>query len=137
MVPESLTPKGIAHPGVLDAFAYDGRRDTLVLAMYETRPWTGEEHQLFQLQEKLNAYASFILDGEMTGSFPQYADKPVEIQLRTRHEPDPVALRLLAAAREQLSLQQIHLEVIQVDSQDSVDSPDGDGCGCGHGHCHD
>ncbi len=137
MVPESLTPKGIAHPGVLDAFAYDGRRDTLVLAMYETRPWTGEEHQLFQLQEKLNAYASFILDGEMTGSFPQYADKPVEIQLRTRHEPDPVALRLLAAAREQLSLQQIHLEVIQVDSQDSVDSPDGDGCGCGHGHCRD
>ena len=125
-----MTPKGVAHPGVLDAFAYDGRRDTLVLAMYETREWTGGEPQLFQLQEKLNAYASFILDGEMTESFPQYADRPVEIQLRTKHEPDGVALRLLASAREQLALQQIRLEVILVDGADEHD------CGCGHGGCH-
>lgn len=134
MVPENLTPKGVAHPGVLDAFAYDGRRDTLVLAMYETRPWDGGERQLYQLQEKLNAYASFILDGEMTDSFPQYADRPVEIQLRTRHEPDEVALRLLAQAREQLELQQIRLEVILVDAED--DPGGSGGCGCG-GHCHE
>lgn len=135
MVPESLTPKGIAHPGVLDAFAYDGRRGMLVLAMYETRPWTGEEKQLFQLQEKLNAYASFILDGEMTDAFPQHADKPVEIQLRTRQEPDPVALRLLSQAREQLALQQIRLEVIRVDGEDG---PSGGSCACGHtGDCGD
>ena len=129
MVPQSVA--GVARPGVLDAFAYDVRRETLVLAMYETRPWTGGEPQLFQLQEKLNAYASFILDGEMTGSFPQYADKPVEIQLRTKHEPDEVALRLLAGAREQLALQQIRLEVIL------VDGPEEHGCGCGHGDCHE
>ncbi|MFA7344749.1 MAG: DUF6572 domain-containing protein [Terrimicrobiaceae bacterium] len=122
-----MTPKGVAHPGVLDAFAYDGRRDTLVLAMYETREWTGGEPQLFQLQEKLNAYASFILDGEMAESFPQYADRPVEIQLRTRHEPDDVALRLLAAAREQLALQQIRLEVILAEGSDGA--VPGDGCG--------
>lgn len=128
MVPENLTPKGVAHPGVLDAFAYDARRDLLVLAMYETRPWDGGETQLYQLQEKLNAYASFILDGEMTESFPQYADRPVEIQLRTRHEPDEVALRLLAQAREQLDLQQIRLETILVDGEDPL--PSG-GCSCG------
>jgi hypothetical protein len=135
MVPEGIAPKGVAHPAVLDAFAYDGRRDTLVLAMYETRPWTGGETQLFQLQEKLNAYASFILDGEMTDSFPQHADKPVEIQLRTKHEPDELALRLLASAREQLALQQIRLEVILADGSD--EPPSSEGCGCGHGHCHD
>jgi len=133
MVPQSVTPKGIAHPAVLDAFAYDGRRDTLVLAMYETRPWTGGDVQLRQLQDKLNAYASFILDGEMADSFPQHADKPVEIQLRSKHEPDPEALRLLAAAREQLALQQIRLEVILV--EDAV-AP-ADNCGCGQGRCHD
>ncbi|MEI6491618.1 MAG: DUF6572 domain-containing protein [Verrucomicrobiota bacterium] len=129
-----MTPKGVSHPGVLDAFAYDGRRDTLVLAMYETREWTGGEAQLFQLQEKLNAYASFILDGEMAESFPQYADRPVEIQLRTTHEPDGLALRLIASAREQLSLQEIRLEVILADGAD--DHVGGDGCGCGHGDCH-
>ena len=125
-----MTPKGVAHPGVLDAFAYDRRRDTLVLAMYETREWTGGEPQLFQLQEKLNAYASFILDGEMAESFPQYADRPVEIQLRTTHEPDDIALRLLAAAREQLALQQVRLEVILADGGDEF--AHGGGCGCGH-----
>jgi len=130
MVPENLTPKGVAHPGVLDAFAYDSRRDTLVLAMYETRPWDGGEHQLYQLQEKLNAYASFILDGEMVDSFPQYADRPVEIQLRSRHEPNEVAMRLLDQAREQLELQQIRLEVILVDAEGDPASPGQ--CGCGH-----
>lgn len=128
-----MTPKGVAHPGILDAFAYDARRDTLVLAMYETRTWTGGEPQLFQLQEKLNAYASFILDGEMRESFPQYADKPVEIQLRTKHTPDTPALRLLDNAREQLALQQIHLEVILVDDTEEQ----GEGCGCGHGTCQE
>lgn len=133
MVPEDVTPKGVAHPSVLDAFAYDGRRNMLVLAMYETRPWTGGEAQLFQLQEKLNAYASFILDGEMTDSFPQYADHPVEIQLRSKHEPNEDALRFLTSAREQLALQQIHLEVIL--TEDTELSAPGGACGCGHGGC--
>lgn len=133
MVPESLNdhPRGVAHPAVLDAFAYDRRRDTLVLAMYEDRAWTGDEAHLFQLQEKLNAYASFILDGEMTEAFPDFRDKPVEIQLRSVHEPDDLAMRLLDQARAQLALQQIALEVYIMD-----DSHDSHSCGCGHGGCH-
>ncbi len=136
MVPESLTqqPRGIAHPGILDAFAYDSRRDCLVLAMYENRPWTLGEVQHFQLQEKLNAYASFILDGEMTESFPQFAGKPIEIQIRTLHEPDDIALRLIAQAREQLGLQEITLDVIQTETDETLPAPSGS-CGCGSGGC--
>jgi hypothetical protein len=129
MVPENLnsTPRGVAHPAVLDALAHDTRRDTLVLAMYENRPWLGEEPHLVQLQEKLNAYASFILDGELADTFPHLASKPVEIQLRTRHHPDPLALGLLQQAGEQLALQQITLETILVDEE-----PPGDhACACG------
>ena len=132
-------PMGIAHPGVLDAFAYDSRRDILVLAMYETRPWNSDDQQIFQLQEKLNAYASFILDGEMGESFPQYRDKPVEIQLRTRYQPDPLSLGLLQQAREQFALQQITLETIQIDpSTESLPDtmPNSSGsCGCGGNSC--
>lgn len=140
MVPESLTqqPRGIAHPGILDAFAYDTRRDILVLAMYENRPWTLGEVQHFQLQEKLNAYASFILDGEMIESFPQFDGKPVEIQIRTLHEPDEIALRLISQAREQLGLQQIAVDVIQTDTDETLPAPppsNGGSCGCGAGGC--
>ena len=66
-------PMGLAHPGVLDAFAHDKRRDLLVLAMYETRPWNGDERQLHQLQEKLNAYASFLRDGRVVSAFRRQA----------------------------------------------------------------
>ena len=131
-------PMGLEHPAVLDAFAHDKRRDTLVLAMYETRPWTGDESHLLQLQEKLNAYASFILDGEMAESFPQFVGKPVEVQLRTRHQPDPFTLGFLNQAKDQLSLQQITIETIRIDSAEEFEpapAAANHSCGCGHGGC--
>lgn len=132
-------PMGLEHPAVLDAFAHDKRRDTLVLAMYETRPWTGDEAHILQLQEKLNAYASFILDGEMAESFPQFVGKPIEIQLRTRHQPDPLALGFLSQAKDQLSLQQITIETIRVESIEEFEPapavPASHSCGCGNGGC--
>jgi hypothetical protein len=131
-------PMGLEHPAVLDAFAHDKRRDTLVLAMYEIRPWTGDEAHILQLQEKLNAYASFILDGEMAEAFPQFVGKPVEVQLRTRHQPDPLTLGFLNQAKDQLSLQQITIETIRIDSAEEFEpapAATNHSCGCGHGGC--
>jgi hypothetical protein len=113
MVPSQLN--GLEHPGVLDALAHDTRADKVVLAMYEVRPWTGEEFQLFQLQEKLNSYVSFILDGELQENFPDFAAKSVEIQLRTLHNPDAKALEFINRVREQLALQQIMFEIVRLD----------------------
>jgi uncharacterized protein DUF6572 len=127
MVPPQLN--GLEHPGVLDALAHDTRADKVVLAMYEGRPWTGEELQLFQLQEKLNAYVSFILDGELQESFPDLASKSVEIQLRTLHDPDAKALEFISRVREQLALQQITFEIVR------LDEVEGD-CGSAGCDCH-
>ncbi|MEI8292854.1 MAG: DUF6572 domain-containing protein [bacterium] len=129
-------PMGLEHPAVLDAFAHDKRRDTLILAMYETRPWTGNENHILQLQEKLNAYASFVLDGEMAESFPAFVGKPVEIQLRTRHQPDPLTLGFLNQAKNQLSLQLINLETIRIESAEEFEpASSSPACGCGQGGC--
>jgi hypothetical protein len=127
MVPSQLN--GLEHPGVLDALAHDARTDKVVLAMYEVRPWTGEELQLFQLQEKLNAYVSFILDGELQESFPDLANKAVEIQLRTLHDPDARAVEFIGRAREQLALQQMTFEIVR------LDRAEGD-CGLTGCDCH-
>jgi hypothetical protein len=121
---------GLEHPGVLDAFAHDTREDKLVLAMYERRPWLGEDLQLFQLQEKLNAYLSFALDGEMAEAFPHLVGKPLEIQLRTVHEPDPRAWDLIRRIREQLGFQQIKFEVVLI--SDAEIGPENGGCCGGH-----
>jgi hypothetical protein len=129
---------GLENPGVLDAFAHDTREDKLVLAMYETRFWQGEDRQLLQLQEKLNAYLSFVLDGEMADAFPQLVGKPLEIQLRTVHEPDARAWDLIRRIREQLGFQRIKFDVIQISDaeipQDNGGCCGGNsgGCGCSH-----
>ncbi|MEX1117329.1 MAG: DUF6572 domain-containing protein [Terrimicrobiaceae bacterium] len=111
----------------MDALAHDSREGKLVMAMYESRPWEGGEYQLFQLQEKLNAYLSFALDGEMEEAFPQFAGLPLEIQLRTTHEPDPAAWDLIRRIREQLGFQSITFEVIQVEADECCSQG---GCGC-------
>ena len=121
---------GIERTGMLDAFAHDTREDVLVLAMFETRPWEHGEHQLYQLQEKLNAYVSFILDGEMKDNFPHLLGKPVRIELRTSHEPPQRAMDFLGRARDQLALQQIGLEVVVIGEEQA------DCCGGGGGSCY-
>jgi len=128
MVPGQIS--GLEHTGVMDAFAHDSREGKLVMAMYENRPWEGGEHQLFQLQEKLNAYLSFALDGEMEEAFPQLAGLPLAIQLRTTSEPDPAAWDLIRRIREQLAFQSITFEVIQVEEDECCAQG---GCGCSTG----
>jgi len=137
---------GIERTGMLDAFAHDTRDDVLVLAMFETRAWDLGDRQLWQLQEKLNAYVSFILDGEMREAFPHFSGKPVRIELRTVHEPSERAMGFLGRARDQLALQEIGLEVVLIgEATGGCCGGQGSGGCCGgaspasrddHAHCH-
>jgi len=147
---------GIERTGMLDAFAHDTREDVLVLAMFETRAWEHGEKQLYQLQEKLNAYVSFILDGELKDTFPHLAEKPVRIELRTSFEPPRRVMEFLGRARDQLALQEIGLDVVLIGEQQACSGGEqstgcggeqqGGGCcggdgGCGgarheHSHAH-
>jgi hypothetical protein len=103
---------GIANPNVIDAFGFDAHKGEVLLVMNETRPWSGDDEQLHELQEKFNAYASFILDGEMTASHPEFSGKPIKIELGTDSMPDDRALALLEAIHNQLALQEIRVEVV-------------------------
>ncbi len=123
----------LEQSGVLDAFAYDTGEDKLVMAMYETRPWNGDQKQQLQLEEKLNAYLSFALDGEMAKAFPHLVSKPLEIQLRTVHEPDASTSAILRKVEEQLSFQEIRFVVYQIDETEARPGEGGCGSGCG---CH-
>src|SRR5437762_7366071 len=60
------TQTGIANPAVIDLFGVDQKTGEVLLVMNESRAWDGGHEQLHEMQEKFNAYSSFILDGEMT-----------------------------------------------------------------------
>lgn len=126
MAEEIPRPSGVAQAGVIDFFAFDPQRDEVVLAMFEERPWEDSELQLFQLQEKFNAYVSFLLDGEMADAHPELAGKKARIEVRSATVPEGRALDLLTMIHDQLALQEIEVEVI-------AGSEGGCGSGC---TCH-
>ena len=116
---------GLANPAVIDLFGFDSAHGEVLLVMNEPRAWDGGDEQLHQLQEKFNAYASFVLDGEMTSAHPELVGKKTRIELRCDQMPAQPALALLAAIHDQLELQEIKVEVV-VPAQGSC----GEGCGC-------
>ena len=62
---------GMADPSVIDLFALDRKTNEVLLVMQESRPWDRSDERLHQLQEKFNAYVSFLLDGEMVAAHPE------------------------------------------------------------------
>ncbi len=80
--------------------------------MNEPRPWDGSDERLHQLQEKFNAYVSFLLDGELAEAHPNLAGKSARIELRCAHMPDARAVELLGMIHDQLAFQNIKMEVV-------------------------
>ena len=94
--PEQEKPHatGVANPAAIDLFAFDSKNDQVLLVMNETRPWDGSDRRLHQLQEKFNAYVSFLLDGELATEHPELAGKRARIELHTASMPDERAIEL-------------------------------------------
>jgi hypothetical protein len=98
--------------GVIDMIAEDTKTDEVVLVMNEPNEWDGSDEQLLALQERFNAYVSFLLDGEIAEAHPELAGKPTRIELRCAQVPDTRALELLGLIHDQLAFQEIKLEVV-------------------------
>jgi hypothetical protein len=98
--------------GVIDVIAHDPKTGEAVLVMNEPKEWDGSDEQLLSLQERFNAYVSFLLDGEMESGHPELASKPARIEVRCTHMPDSRALELLGLIHEQLAFQDIKMEVV-------------------------
>ena len=124
---------GVENPRGLDALAFDGETGEAVLIMVEPRPWDGSEQRLFQLQEKVNSYLSFALDGEMTEAFPHLAGKPVRLQLDCAAPPDSMTGHFITAVREHIALQDMKFAVRIVGEPAPADAAGACGTGCG---CH-
>lgn len=127
--PESCTPpadaRGVEHAHVIDLVANDALTGEAVLIMLEPRPWDGTGQRLFQLQEKLNAYLSFALDGEMAEAYPELAAQKLRIQLDCVGMPGSDVVEFLSVVREQIGFQGINFEV-RVMGEGGC----GEGCGC-------
>lgn len=118
---------GVANAAVIDLFGVDERTDAILLVMKEDRPWDDSDLRLHELQEKFNAYVSFLLDGEMIAEHPELANKKARIELHCVDMPDERGIELLGLIHDQLALQEIVMEVVVAEA-----SGCGSGCTC-HG----
>jgi hypothetical protein len=116
---EDRTAKARDRTGVIDLIAQASKTGEVVLVMKEPNEWDGSDEQLLALQERFNAYVSFLLDGEMATDHPELAGKPARIELRCAHLPDTRALEFLGLIHDQLAFQDIKLEVV-VNSDESM-----------------
>jgi Family of unknown function (DUF6572) len=97
---------------IIDVIAADTKTGEVVLVMIEANEWNGSDEQLLALQERFNAYVSFILDGEMGEAHPELVGKGARIELRCAHVPDARTLELLGLIHDHLALQELKLEVV-------------------------
>jgi len=97
---------------VIDVIAQNSNTGEVVLVMNEPEPWNDSDERLLALQERFNAYVSFLLDGEMAETHPELVGKPARIELRCAHMPDTRALELLGMIHDQLAFQEIRMEVV-------------------------
>src|SRR5437879_3736016 len=105
-------PQSHERVGVIDMIAHDPKSDEAVLVMNEPETWNDSDERLHHVQERFNAYVSFLLDGEFAEWDPKLAQKRVRIEVRCAHMPDARAIDLLGNIHDQLAHQEIKDEVV-------------------------
>lgn len=98
-IAEEPERRGVANPRIVDLITPDRERGEVVLKIFEPRPWGAVDRQLHQLEDKLNAYFGYVLDGHLAQQYPQYRGTPVRIHLECVEEPGEAETPFLAAAR--------------------------------------
>jgi hypothetical protein len=101
---------GIADTNMIDLVAQEAD-GTVVLVMVEERPWGSDPDQASQLQEKINTYASYALDGSIVRQYPETVGQPVRIRLDCAEMPTGHFAHITAHAKSQLEVRTIDFHV--------------------------
>lgn len=97
MVAEFGEP-GVENPTMMDLITVDPATDMVVLEMVERRAWGASPRQFQQIEEKINRYLGYALDGHLGQHYPQYEGKRIQIRLRCAEEPHGDAVKFMEAA---------------------------------------
>ena len=91
MVAEFGAP-GVENPKIMDLIRIDPASGNVALVMFERRPWGLGARQFKEIEEKINRYMGYVLDGFLAQQYPQYVGKNVEIVLECA-EPPPAEVQ--------------------------------------------
>jgi len=86
----------VEQHGAIDFVAYDPVEGVVLLVMVEYREWGEVGVLLPDLQERLNTYFLYATRGELVAHYPEFAGRPVRIELRASSAPGQRELEFLA-----------------------------------------
>jgi hypothetical protein len=99
MVAEFGEP-GVENPMIMDLISADAASGKVVLAMFERRAWGASPLQFRQIEEKINRYLGYVLDGFLAEQYPKYIGKRVQIRLDCAQAPHGTAVDFVQAAQQ-------------------------------------
>jgi hypothetical protein len=99
---------GVQNPVVIDLITLDKASDTVILVMTERRPWGAVAQQFTQIEEKVNRYMGYVLDGFLAEHYPQYMGKAVRIRLDCAEAPQGESARFVEAMTDAIETHGIH-----------------------------
>jgi hypothetical protein len=89
---------GVENAKIVDLIEVDPVSGDVVLVMIERRPWGADPRQFQQIEEKINRYLGYALDGHLAEHYPRYQGKQVRLRLDCAQAPTGEALRFVGAA---------------------------------------
>ena len=110
MVAEFGEP-GVENPKLMDLITVDPVSGKIVLVMFERRAWGASPQQLKQIEEKINRYMGYVLDGFLAEHHPEYQGKPVQIRLDCAEPPRGDAVAFVHAAQHAIEAHGLELVV--------------------------
>lgn len=102
-----MAKNGIRYPGVIDLVTQGDEGVRLVLV--QTEPLASGDAEA--LQEKLNNYLSFALDGQLVAIYPEAVGKPIAIRVDLYAAPEEAIMSFLRAFRAATMDYDVSLEV--------------------------
>lgn len=116
MVAEFGEP-GVENPALVDLITVDPTSGAVVLVMVERRAWGATPEQLRQIEEKINRYLGYALDGFLLEHYPVYAGRRVQIRLDCAEPPHGEAVRFIAAAERAIRAEGLDFSVVVTDNE--------------------
>ena len=92
----------IDQQGGVDSIGKDLSKNEVVLTISDHLEWGDNEH-LLKLQEKLNAYLSFLESGEIYEAYPDAEGASFVIDIICKYDPDPQGKAFLDQVEEIVS----------------------------------
>ncbi|WP_395732095.1 DUF6572 domain-containing protein [Prosthecobacter sp.] len=90
----------VDDPKTVDVVSVDRATSEVILDVTDHLDWSDEAGHLMFLQNKINAYASFIESGELETAYPDAKGRQPVIHVACMNEPPPLAVRFFDRVRD-------------------------------------